>query len=138
MISPVLLDTGPLVALLARNDAFHKPCTEQLRSIAAPLLTSWPVLVEADWLLRKHPVAIQQMLHWLNSGFIRVLPLGEESVIWIMSFLRKYQKLQPQLADASLVFLAEQQGLETVFTLDRGDFSTYRFGKNRSFRLLPE
>jgi uncharacterized protein len=138
VIRHVLLDTGPLVALLARDDAFHQDCTEQLRLIAAPLITTWPVLVEADWLLRKHPIAIQQMFHWVNSGFIQVLPLGDESVIWIMSFLRKYQRLRPQLADASLVFLAEQQDIETVFTLDRSDFSAYRFGKNRSFRLLPE
>jgi uncharacterized protein len=55
-----------------------------------------------------------------------------------MSFLRKYQKLQPQLADACLVYLAEQEDIDTVFTLDRRDFSTYRFGRNRLFKLLPE
>ena len=138
MIKRPLLDTGPLVALLAQDDAWHEQCTEQLHSMATPLITCWPVLVEADWLLRSRPLAVQQMLHWVHTGIIRVAPIGEEATVWIMSFLRKYQKQQPQLADACLVYLAEQEDIETVFTLDRRDFSTYRFARNRSFKLLPE
>ena len=46
--------------------------------------------------------------------------------------------LNAQLADAALVYLAEREGLDTVFTLDRRDFSVYRFSRNRSFHLLPE
>jgi len=136
--SRVLLDTGPLVALLIRDDTSHGLCTEQLHEIAPPFLTSWPVLTEADWLLRAHPVAVQQMLSWVHSGMIRVLPLEDAAVPWMMTFLRKYQKLMPQLADASLVYLAETEDIETILTLDRRDFSTYRFGKNRSFRILPD
>lgn len=138
MIARVLLDTGPLVALLARDDAWHEQCTEQLHALAPPLLTCWPVLVEADWLLRTRPSAVQQMLHWVHLGVIRILPIEEEAIVWMMSFLRKYQKRRPQLADACLVYLAEQEDLDTVFTLDRRDFSTYRIGRNRSFKLLPE
>ncbi len=138
MITRVLLDTGPLVALLELNDAWHEQCTDQLRSLAPPLLTSWPVLAEADWLLRTHPLAVQQMLHWVHTGVIRILPIGDDATVWIMAFLRKYRKLRPQLADASIVFLAEQEDIDTVFTLDRRDFSTYRFGRNRSFKVLPE
>jgi predicted nucleic acid-binding protein len=125
VIARVLLDTGPLVALLTSDDAWHEQCTEQLHSLAPPLLTSWPVLVEADWLLRSRPLAVQQMLHWVHSGIIRILPIEEDATVWIMSFLRKYQKLRPQLADASLVYLADREDLDTVFTLDPRDFSTY-------------
>jgi len=101
-------------------------------------LTSWLVLAEADWLLRTHPVAIQQMLSWVHSGMIRILPMDEAAIPWTMTFLRRYQKLRPQIADASLVYLAEVEDIDTVFTLDRRDFSTYRFGRNRSFRIVPE
>ena len=138
MIERVLLDTGPLVAVLAPRDTCHEQCTEQLRHIALPLLTSWLVLAEADWLLRPSPVAIQHMLSWVHSGMIQVMPIGEESVPWTMTFLRKYQRLKPQMADASLVYLAEVHDTDTVFTLDRRDFSVFRFGRNRSFRILPE
>jgi uncharacterized protein len=137
VISRVLLDSGPLVALLARDDGWHEQCTQQLHSLAPPLLTAWPVLVEADWLLRSHPQAVQQMLHWVHAGVIQVLPIGEEATVWIMAFLRRYQRLHPQIADASLVYLAYKEDIDTVFTLDRRDFATYRFGRNRSFKLLP-
>ena len=138
MISRVLLDTGPLVALLAPDDLWHEQCTEQLHQLIPPLMTSWLVLAEADWLLRSRSIAVQQMLSWIHSGMIRVMPIGEESIPWTMTFLRKYQKLKPQIADASLVYLAELEDTDAIFTLDRRDFSTYRFGKNRSFRILPE
>lgn len=138
MIARVLLDTGPLVALLASDDSWHVPCTEQLHSLTTPLLTSWPVLVEADWLLRTRPSAVQHMLAWVRSGTIRLLPLEDEAVPWMMAFLGKYRKVRPQIADASLVYLADREQIDTIFTLDRRDFSIYRFGRNRSFRILPE
>ena len=136
MIARVLLDTGPLVALLDGNDFWHEACTEQLRDIALPMLTSWPVLAEADWLLRSHPQAVQHMLQWVHSEMITLLPIGEEAMPRIGAFLRKYRKTQ--IADASLVYLAEEYDTNTVFTLDRRDFATYRFGRSRSFRILPE
>ena len=137
-IARVLLDTGPLVALLRGDDVSHDSCSEQLNSIVPPLITTWPVLTEAAWFLRTHPEPIQQMLVWLTSGFIKVLPLGAEAAPWIGTFFRKYRQIEPQLADASLVYLAERDDLDTVFTLDRGDFGVYRFGRNRRFKLLPE
>ena len=136
MIARVLLDTGPLVALLASDDSWHEPCAEQLRDIALPLLTTWPVLAEADWLLRSHPQAVQQMLQWVHSEMITLVPMGEEAMPRIGAFLRRYRKAQ--IADASLVYLAEQYDTNTIFTLDRRDFATYRFGRNRAFRILPE
>ena len=136
MIARVLLDTGPLVALLAGDDLWHEVCTEQLRDIALPLLTTWPVLAEADGLLRSHPQAVQQMLQWVHSEMITLLPIGEEAMPRIGAFLRRYRKAQ--IADATLAYLAEEFDTETIFTLDRRDFATYRFGRNRSFRMLPE
>lgn len=54
------------------------------------------------------------------------------------SCLQKYCDLQPQLADVSLVYLAERDGISTVFTLDRRDFSVYRIKQNQPLDLLPQ
>src|SRR5262245_10080248 len=137
MIPRVLLDTGPLVALLASDDLFHETCVEQLHSLAPPLLTTWPVLTEAAWLLRSHQQAIQQMMIWINAGTIKTASVGDEAASWVAAFSRKYRNVGPQLADASLVYIAEREDLDTVFTLDRADFNVYRFRRNRRFRLLP-
>jgi hypothetical protein len=134
----VLLDTGPLVAILSRKDFHHRACVAQLRMIAPPLLTCWPVITEAAWLLRQHPLAVQWLLASFTKQWIKLLALAERDAEPIAKILQRYRKLNAQLADAALVHLAEREGLDTVFTLDRRDFSVYRFSGKRSFRLLPE
>jgi len=133
----VLLDTGPLVAILSERDHHHDECVEQLRQLAPPLLTCWPVITEAAWLLRNDLAAVQRMLAGFEVGLLELLPLDEEAAPWISSFVARYADLGAQLADACLVYLAEREGIETVFTLDRRDFTVYRYGKNKSFTLIP-
>ena len=137
MTSRVLVDTGPLVAIVSKNDAYHRICTDTLREIAPPMLTCWPVLTEVTWLLRKHPSAIQKVFDSVESGLLRVEDLDHAAVPWIARFLKRYRKLGAQLADAALVYLAERDGRTAVFTLDRRDFSVYRLSRNRSLELLP-
>lgn len=137
MISRVLLDTGPLVAVLHSRDNHHQECVEQLAQIKTPLLTCWPVIVEAAWLLRVSPSAVQELLLSFNSGLFKLLPLDESSMPWLATFLRRYRKLDPQIADAALIHLVERENLETIFTLDRRDFSVYRLSSGRSLQILP-
>ena len=42
------------------------------------------------------------------------------------------------LADATRVTLAEDTGLEEIFTLDRRGFSAYRCGRHGTFVVHPE
>jgi predicted nucleic acid-binding protein len=114
----VLVDTGPLVAILSLNDTHHIIGLEQLRHLSPPLLTCWPVITEAAWLLRSEVTGIQRLFMTFNQG--------EESMPYLSEFLFRYRSLGAQLADAALVCLAEREGIETVFTLDRRDFSVYR------------
>jgi predicted nucleic acid-binding protein len=134
--SGVLLDTGPLVAILHAADSEHAACVERLHDLQTPLLTCWPVLTEAAWLLRHEPTAIQGLLFGFRSGLLRLLQLDEDAMSWIAAFYRKYRKLSPQLADAALVYLAERENLDTVFTLDRRDFSVYRMAGGRTLHVL--
>jgi uncharacterized protein len=138
MIEPVLVDTGPLVAVLSERDSEHERCVEELHRLRPPLVTTWPVLTEAAYLLRDERVAVEKLLAAPAEGLLRVVDLEDAALPWISRFLRRYPKLEPQLADASLVYLAEKRNIAKLFTLDRRDFSIYRFGRNRSFHLLPE
>jgi hypothetical protein len=134
----VLVDTGPLVALLRRNDIHHRVCTQTLRTIRPPLWTCWPVLTEAAWLLRDLPRALDRLYAGPRTGVYRVLPLPEESLESIAEMARKFRSLRPQLTDLALVHLAEREGIGAIFTLDRRDFSVLRTKRGKPFRLLPE
>ncbi len=134
----VLVDTGPLVAILSRADQQHAACVEALRHLPGPLFSCWPVITEAAWLLRAFPRAVQQLLRSIEAGFLELLPLASMEAKAIAAVMKKYEDIRPQLADAALVYLAERDGIDTVFTLDRRDFSVYRAARKRPFRIIPE
>ena len=134
----ILIDTGPLVAILSRDDAHHQGCVDALREMPAPLYSCWPVVTEAAWLLRRSARAIQQLLRSMDTGFLQLLPLDATDAKGIGSLMRKYENIRPPLADAALVYLAGRERMETIFTLDRRDFSIYRTNRRRSLRILPE
>jgi predicted nucleic acid-binding protein len=126
MLERILVDTGPLVAIASTRDEHHARCVEQLRFISPPLLTCWPVLTEAAWLLRAQPDSVDLLLASLRDGLLALLPMDPSSAAPIASLLQKYRKLGAQLADAALVYLAEREQIDTIFTLDRRDFGIYR------------
>ena len=134
----ILVDTGPLVAILSADDEHHEACVDALRQMPGPLLTCWPVITEAAWLLRRSPRAVQQLLTSIDGRFLELLPLAGNEAVAIAALVKKYGDIRPQLADASLLYLANREGIETVFTLDQRDFSIYQIGRKRAFRIVPE
>jgi uncharacterized protein len=134
----ILVDTGPLVALLRRSDTHHELCVDQARLLPFPFLTSRPVVTEASWLLRDTPGTVDALLGQTEQGLVQPLNLDSDPIGWLRSFMAKYSDLKPDFADVSLCYLAEREGISSVFTLDRRDFTVYRSSQNRPFRLLPE
>jgi hypothetical protein len=133
----VLIDTGPIVAILLESDEHHEACVEQLRHIGTPLLTCWPVITEAAWLLRRYPQAVRGLLSSFDGRPFGLASLDETDIPTIAAILAKYQGLGIQLADASLLHLANREGIETIFTLDRRDFGVLRLANRKSLRLIP-
>ncbi len=138
MAERILVDTGPIVAILSRQDQFHNLCVAALGAIEGQLVTCWPVLTEAAWLLRGRPHAVQRLLNSIDGGALALLPLGPDAPSWIASFMSRYEDLPAQLADAALAYLADTERIDTVFTLDRRDFSVYRIRGNQPLRLIPQ
>ncbi|OLE97314.1 MAG: hypothetical protein AUG75_09750 [Cyanobacteria bacterium 13_1_20CM_4_61_6] len=138
MTRGALVDTGPLVALFSKNDSKHDDCVRAAQGFVPPLLTSWPVLTEVAWLVRMEPIALRKLLEGAHKGLLKVLELDQEFFSWSTTFLEKYENIGVQLADASLVYLAEREKIEFIFTLDRRDFSVYRTSRNRALKIIPE
>lgn len=138
MTQRVLVDTGPLVAILSASDQHHRRCVEQLQSLAPPLLTCWPVVTEAAWLLRSRPKAIKSLLDGFETGFLELLNMDQQDAAEIAKRLDRYAASGVQLADVCLIHLAQRESIRTLFTLDRRDFQIIRLKGNRPLTLLPE
>ncbi len=134
----VLLDAGPLVALLNVNDPQHDLCDRVLKRIVPPMLTCWAPLVEAAYLLRADHRAITRMLGMVQTRTIQLLPISKDDLAGIGAYLARYVDRRLQLADACLARLAERERLVTLFTLDRRDFDTLVLLDGRSLTLVPE
>jgi hypothetical protein len=132
----VLVDAGPLVALIDRRDVHHARCVEALRGIADPLVTVWPALVEAMYQLDtwREQAALWAMV---EAGPISLAPLEVDDVPALRELMARYRDLPMDLADAALVRVAERDGYRRVFTLDQRDFAVYRVSGRERLTLLP-
>lgn len=133
----VLIDAGPLVALLHRDDRHHSRCVEILRQIRQPLATVWPALTEAMYLLNFSWSAQEALWEWIEAGTLHILPLEQPDAPRMRELMKKYRDLPMDLADAALVRVAERERIRTVFTLDQRDFRLYRPMRIGRFSLLP-
>ena len=130
----LLLDAGPLIALFSRRDADHKLVREYLRESQARLLSTWPVITEAWHLL--HPAQRLSMMRWIKAGGASISEFDDDASTHLVALLEKYRDLPMDLADASLVLLANKTGIREILTLDRRDFLTHRLTGNKRFQLV--
>ena len=133
----VLVDTGPLVALLDRSDPYHLTCQETLSSLDDSLVTVWPVVTEAMYMLRAYWQAQDALWEMIGAGAVEIIPLGIEDLPRMRELMRKYRDQPMDLADAALVRVAERERLRRIFTLDRRDFQIYRPSRIGRFAVLP-
>ena len=136
-LGAALVDPGPLVALLDAGDEHHEACVAAFRELTVPPVTTWPVLTEASCLLG--PVAGGQaaLLELVRRGAVRVSTLDATDAPRMIQLLAKYADLPADLADCSLVRVAERDGHRVILTLDRRDFGTYRRHGRTAFELRP-
>lgn len=135
MKGPVLIDTGPLVALLNRREKTHARVKAVLEQLRPPLLTVEPVLTEASYLLRHVRGGGERVLGLVQDGLLRVPMSIETEAAALGQLLARFSDVPMSLADACLVRLVELMPDASVLTLD-GDFRIYRARKNRVIQLV--
>lgn len=133
----IILDTGPIVALFDRDDDYHSRSVEILKRIEEPLITTWPVITEAFYLLNFSWQVQDDLWEFMVRGGVIIHPLEMEFYLRCRELMRKYRDLPMDLADATLVALGEEMGLSKVFTFDHKDFEVYRPTHRKRFSLIP-
>ncbi len=133
----VLVDAGPLIALIHKDDRHHERCVAVLQSLTEPLGTVWPALTEAMYLLSFSWKAQEALWEMLEREVVALLPLEHQELSRMRELMKKYKELPMDLADAALVAVAERERIRRIFTLDRRDFEVYRPARLGRFILLP-
>ena len=131
---PILIDAGPLVAVLNRRDRWHEWAVEVLSGLTEPLVTCDAVLSEAVFLLRHQGHGgVEKLCAMIERGLVRSENAFSEYSDAVVAMLRKYDDLPISFADACLVAMAEANPDAVVFTVD-SDFKIYR---KRDRRVVP-
>jgi predicted nucleic acid-binding protein len=134
----ILADTGFFYALLDRDDAWHERCRDAAAALPEGLITTWPVLTEAVHLIGRwmgvEPAAA--LMAEVAAGDVAVWDLTADARGRIPGLMRRYHELPMDLADASLVLLAEHLGHGRILTTDQRDFRTCRWKTRPPFESL--
>jgi predicted nucleic acid-binding protein len=133
----ILIDTSPIVAFFDKDGRYHTLCVEILKEIREPLISTWPVLTECFYLLNFSWEVQDSLWLFIQRGGMEIYPLEKELLIRCRELMKQYRDLPMDLADATLVTLADALGAPKIFTLDHKDFSIYRFKHKRRFTLIP-
>jgi predicted nucleic acid-binding protein len=134
----ILVDTGFWLALANRKDRYHARARSALAKHRGPFITTWPVMTETCHLLvaRLGCNAELAFIRSASLGAFDIFRLEATHLPQIERLIEKYRDLPMDLADASLVILADEVGSERILSTDERDFRTYRWKNRRPFKNL--
>jgi predicted nucleic acid-binding protein len=133
----LIIDTGPLVALLDATDPDHERCATLLRETHEPRIVPVCVLVEVEYLLRPWPQALPALLADFDTGAFELLDLPTRWLQRSGELIERYRDLPLGLVDATLIAATEMLGETKVATLDRRHFTVVRPTHTPALELLP-
>jgi predicted nucleic acid-binding protein len=135
-VPSILVDAGPLIALQDRSDRHHRRIRRFIEQYRGVLLTTWPVLAETCHFLPERSQV--RFLRWAAAGGLSVVELHESALATIADWKEKYHDVPMDLADASLVWVADQTGTHEILTMDLRGFAAYRLpGGKGLVSVLP-
>lgn len=135
----ILVDTGPIVAIVDSDESHHKACINVLKTLPrrTKLLTASPVLTEASYLLSEVALGQDRLFDLIDALQLSIVPVTNSHLARVRSLMTRYHDLPMDFADAVLVALAEESKIKTVFTLDRRGFQVYRPSHTKNLEILP-
>jgi predicted nucleic acid-binding protein len=130
-----LVDTGAILALVDAGDRWHQACVGAAGSLRLPLVATTFVLTETFYFAAKRGI-VWRTWEFIRNG-IQLAEITGRDLPAIEALMHCYADRPMDFADATLVHVAEREGLRTILTVDHSDFETYRIGRRAKFRILP-
>jgi hypothetical protein len=134
----ILIDTGFFVALHSKEDVFHKQAKHASQKFARELwLTTWPVITETCYFLQKRDERLlEPFFRLLLEETLKIIDIPKDEIMKLSKLMTQYQNLPMDLADASLVWLAEVLNEGRILSTDQRDFNAYRWKNQHPFQNL--
>ena len=139
-MASALVDASAMVAAFGQGEPEAERYIDLLRLAALErwtLSTTWPCVIEASYLVAA-PYRYA-LLNWVGNVGLSVFPFEQRHLLDFIPVMQRYTNrpgTEMDLADASLVWLAEETGVTRILTLDQRDFSRYRLADGRAFEIL--
>ena len=134
----IIVDAGPLIALFDKDDKYHNSVIKFLKTFDGQLITSWPVITEVTHLLSFNVNVQIDFLEWLKREAITIINLENIHLERIIQLSKKYSDVPMDLADSSLIVIAELTNITDIITID-SDYYIYKTKNKKSLNniLLP-
>jgi predicted nucleic acid-binding protein len=126
-----------LLALVDVREPAHPACAEALQRLRLPLTTTSAVLAETFHFASRRYDLRQLTWDFIREGGAALASITSADLPALESLMARYADRSMDFADATLVHVAEREGIRTILTVDHSDFETYRVGRNAKFRILP-
>ena len=133
----LLLDTGALVTLLDRSQPKHRAFAAFFKGWRGAVVSTEAVLTESSHLLGRVVGGRAACLDFFIAGGALLVPQSRAVLGRCRDLIERYADVPMDYADATIVALAEDLGTNLVLTTDRKDFSIYRIGKKKRFKIVP-
>src|SRR5689334_24758986 len=104
MAERVVVDAGPLVALLRQDDQHHEKCRAAASQLPAPFFTTWLVIAESAWLLRKVPDGVPRLLDFVSQGLVVCHHLEPAAADWLKRFIEQYARSEEHTSELQSQF----------------------------------
>ena len=128
----IIVDAGPLIALFDKDDKYHNSVIKFLKTFDGQLITSWPVITEVTHLLSFNVNVQIDFLEWLKRKAVTIVNLENIHLERIIQLSKKYSDVPMDLADSSLIVIAELTNITEIITID----SDYYIYKTKNKKLL--
>lgn len=130
-----LIDAGPCIALFDRDDRHHDQVKKVLQAFGGKLVTTWPVVTEVSHMLDFDQRVQVNFLRWLERGAVEIAALSRDDLPGIIKLTEKYADRPMDLADATLLIIAERENIAEIISIDK-DFSIYKTACGRMLNNL--
>ncbi len=130
-----IIDSGPLIALFDKSDKYHARVLDFLKSYDGKLITTWAVITEVTHMLSFNLNVQVDFLKWIHLGGVEVVEITQQNLQEIIEYMEKYVNVPMDLADGSLLVVAQNQNIKDIISID-SDYDIYRTIKKEALNNL--